>query len=129
LLIESSLEEPEQRQTRIITGNPHHVLLWLTRAFQHALPCGNSKYRKRLAAVLYHVWRSEMKNINAIVGRGLLSLIVIFAAEAAFASNDKPRSQASMECSKQADAKGLHGKTRKEFRANCKKEFKPKAGN
>jgi hypothetical protein len=29
----------------------------------------------------------------------------------------------SIECSKQADAKGLHGKERKKFRAHCKKEL------
>jgi psiF repeat len=32
----------------------------------------------------------------------------------------------SIECSKQADAKGLHGKPRKTFRATCKKELKKK---
>lgn len=31
------------------------------------------------------------------------------------------RSAASLECSKQADAKGLHGKERHKFRATCKK--------
>ncbi|MBN8961850.1 MAG: phosphate starvation-inducible protein PsiF [Rhizobiales bacterium] len=31
------------------------------------------------------------------------------------------RSAASLECSKQADAKGLHGKARHKFRAECKK--------
>jgi psiF repeat len=34
---------------------------------------------------------------------------------------DKPRSAESLECSKQADAKGLHGKDRKKFRSECKK--------
>ena len=29
----------------------------------------------------------------------------------------------SIECSKQADAKGLHGKERKKFRAECKKNL------
>lgn len=33
----------------------------------------------------------------------------------------KPRSAESLECSKEADAKGLHGKARKKFRAECKK--------
>jgi hypothetical protein len=33
----------------------------------------------------------------------------------------KPRTAASLECSKEADAKGLHGKERKKFRAECKK--------
>lgn len=32
----------------------------------------------------------------------------------------KPRTAVSLECSKQADAKGLHGKERKKFRAQCK---------
>ena len=31
------------------------------------------------------------------------------------------RSAVSMDCSKQADAKGLHGKERHKFRATCKK--------
>ena len=30
-------------------------------------------------------------------------------------------SAASLECSKEADAKGLHGKDRKKFRSECKK--------
>jgi hypothetical protein len=34
-----------------------------------------------------------------------------------------PRSAGSMECSKQADAKGLHGKARKHFRSKCMKEL------
>ena len=33
----------------------------------------------------------------------------------------KPRTEISLECSKQADAKGLHGKERHKFRAECKK--------
>ena len=37
----------------------------------------------------------------------------------------KPRSADSIECSKQADAKGLKGKERKKFRRDCKKEAKP----
>jgi len=34
---------------------------------------------------------------------------------------EKPRTAASLECSKEADAKGLHGKERKKFRSECKK--------
>ncbi|MCK1716242.1 PsiF family protein [Bradyrhizobium sp. 141] len=34
----------------------------------------------------------------------------------------KERSAESLECSKQADAKGLKGKERKKFRRECKKE-------
>jgi psiF repeat len=33
-------------------------------------------------------------------------------------------SAASTECSKEADAKGLHGKERKKFRSDCKKAAK-----
>jgi hypothetical protein len=38
---------------------------------------------------------------------------------AATTTAKKPRSAASMECSKEADAKGLHGKERKKFRKDC----------
>lgn len=33
----------------------------------------------------------------------------------------KPRTAISLDCSKQADAKGLHGKPREKFRNDCKK--------
>lgn len=36
----------------------------------------------------------------------------------------KERSAESLECSKQADAKGLHGKERKKFRSECVKSAK-----
>lgn len=36
----------------------------------------------------------------------------------------KERSAESLECSKQADAKGLHGKERKKFRSDCIKTAK-----
>lgn len=35
----------------------------------------------------------------------------------------KVHSPASIECSKQADSKGLHGKERVKFRAECKKTY------
>jgi psiF repeat len=38
----------------------------------------------------------------------------------------KQRTAASLECSKEADAKGLHGKERKKFRAECKKAAEEK---
>lgn len=37
---------------------------------------------------------------------------------------EKPRSPESLECSKQADEKGLHGKERHKFRSECMKEAK-----
>ena len=40
---------------------------------------------------------------------------------------EKPRTAASLECSKEADAKGLHGKKeRKPFMRQCKKDAKAK---
>ena len=46
------------------------------------------------------------------------------AATAPAAKMDKKpvvHTAASLECSKEADAKGLHGKERKKFRSDCKK--------
>ena len=40
---------------------------------------------------------------------------------------EKPRTAASLECSKEADAKGLHGKERRKFRSDCKKAAAAKA--
>jgi len=40
---------------------------------------------------------------------------------------EKPRTAASLECSKEAYAKGLHGKERKKFRSECKKGGTDKA--
>ena len=51
------------------------------------------------------------------------------AAAPAAKMDKKPveHSAASLECSKEADAKGLHGKERKKLRSDCKKEAKDKA--
>jgi hypothetical protein len=40
---------------------------------------------------------------------------------------EKPRSAASLECSKEADAKGVHGKERKKLMSECKKTAKDSA--
>jgi hypothetical protein len=40
---------------------------------------------------------------------------------------EKPRSAASLECSKEADGKSLHGKDRKKFMSECKKAAKDSA--
>jgi hypothetical protein len=37
------------------------------------------------------------------------------------AMDQKPHSAKSIECSKRADAKGLHGKARHKFRSECKR--------
>ena len=77
-----------------------------------------------------------MANIcSRAVGVGVASLLLIGAA---FAQSTAPapvpttktaptakppveHSAASIACSKQADAKGLHGKERKKFRSECKR--------
>ena len=40
---------------------------------------------------------------------------------------EKPRTAASLQCSKDADAKGVHGKERKTFMSDCKKAAKDAA--
>jgi hypothetical protein len=61
------------------------------------------------------------------------SLLAPLAAGTAFAQTTapaapttKPRSAASTECSKRADAQKLHGQARRKFRASCKKELAKK---
>jgi len=49
------------------------------------------------------------------------------ASPAPAAKAEKPRTAASIECSKEADAKGLKGKERKKFRSQCKREAADKA--
>ncbi len=46
------------------------------------------------------------------------------AATATTTKAPKQHSAESLECSKQADAKGLHGKERKKFRSECIKSAK-----
>ena len=60
------------------------------------------------------------------------ALLILGTGTASAATDTKPKvatlhSPESIECSKQADAKGLHGAERKKFRAKCKKELKGKA--
>jgi psiF repeat len=40
---------------------------------------------------------------------------------------EKPRTAASLECSKEADTKGVHGKERKKFMSECKMAAKDAA--
>jgi hypothetical protein len=52
-----------------------------------------------------------------------LTVAAIFAyatSVPAHAMDPKPRSAKSIECSKRADEKGLHGKARHKFRSECK---------
>ena len=54
----------------------------------------------------------------------VLGISATNAASTTKAKTTPAHSPESIECSKQADAKGLHGKERKEFRSKCKKELK-----
>ena len=45
-------------------------------------------------------------------------------AAAPAAKTEKPRSAASLECSKEADTQGLHGKKRHKFMSKCKRDAK-----
>ncbi len=77
----------------------------------------------------------KLSILAAALGFGLLLSGSAFATDAAAPSPspsgammmkpDKAAMEArSQQCSKEADAKGLHGKARKEFRAKCKKGLK-----
>jgi hypothetical protein len=62
--------------------------------------------------------------MKTLITATLLSFVIGTATAFAQApAAPKPtRSAISIECSKQADAKGLHGKDRAKFRAACKKK-------
>jgi invasion protein IalB len=70
---------------------------------------------------------SSMKNASKIA---LFTVVGALCLSPALAQNagtpaasamTKQHSPQSIECSKEADAKGLHGKERKKFRRECKK--------
>ncbi len=92
-----------------------------------------------------------IKTLNAMAVGLAAGMLLCFAPAASFAQTTQPatppaaksstpskstpssttstqRSTVSMECSKEADAKGLHGKARKEFRSECKKNAMGKQG-
>lgn len=67
-----------------------------------------------------------MTTINSALATAAIVFAIGFsgaASAAAVAKVAKVHSPESIECSKQADAKGLHGKERKTFRATCKKQL------
>lgn len=64
-----------------------------------------------------------MKSLKILMA----AITLAVASTAALAKTNGVHSAASIECSKQADAKGLHGAERKKFRAQCKKDLKAKA--
>lgn len=68
-----------------------------------------------------------MKSLNALAAVAAAALLIgagaVMAKEAKTAEA-KVHTPESIECSKQADAKGLHGKERQKFRSECKKQLK-----
>ena len=60
-----------------------------------------------------------MQKLMILAGTAAFALSL--AAPTAQAAVSKPHSAISLECSKEADAKGLHGKKRKAFREHCKR--------
>jgi hypothetical protein len=64
---------------------------------------------------------------NTLIALLLAGLLAPGSAALAQTKDQPTRSAASLECSKQADEKGLHGKARKTFRAKCLKSTKNKS--
>ena len=60
--------------------------------------------------------------LRVIIGSTAAILMLAGAVHAQPAKTQ--RSAASLECSRQADEKGLHGKARKKFRYKCLKQAK-----
>ena len=66
--------------------------------------------------------------MRTLVIAAIASLIGAGAAQAQTTKPaEKPHSAASLECSKQANEKGLHGKARRSFRSKCIKDMKSKS--
>jgi hypothetical protein len=64
-----------------------------------------------------------MQRLVLLAAAATVSVFCASAVAQAAAKAPPPRSAASLECSKQADAKGLHGKARHSFRAKCKRNL------
>jgi hypothetical protein len=67
------------------------------------------------------------KPVGAIAIAVLFSAAGTASAQVTDKSPSKARSAASLECSRQAQEQGLHGKARKKFRKKCMKDMKNKA--
>jgi hypothetical protein len=63
--------------------------------------------------------RRSIKVFAALLGITLLANVAF--PDSAFALIGRSKQAISKSCSQQADAKGLHGKARKAFRAKCKR--------
>jgi hypothetical protein len=76
-----------------------------------------------MTAFLGYLARKEVIMRHPLATLCLSLLMSMGLAQAATKAKDPPeRSAKSLECSKQADANGLHGKERHKFRSKCKKE-------
>ncbi len=66
----------------------------------------------------------SMKTVAAVAAAMMMTIGggVAVAKDAKKPATPVVHSAASIACSKEADAKGLHGKERKKFRAHCKKD-------
>jgi hypothetical protein len=57
---------------------------------------------------------------------GIATAFLATTVVAAVQTKAQARTAQSLDCSKQADAKGLHGKERKAFRSHCLHDMKAK---
>ncbi|AGK58865.1 hypothetical protein HYPDE_35968 [Hyphomicrobium denitrificans 1NES1] len=64
-----------------------------------------------------------MKTVAAAAAMMVIGSGVALAKDAKKPATPVVHSPESIQCSKEADAKGLHGKERKKFRAECKKNL------
>jgi hypothetical protein len=66
----------------------------------------------------------SMKTVAAVAAAMMaVGSSVALAKDAKKPATPVVHSPESIQCSKEADAKGLHGKERKKFRAHCKKDL------
>jgi hypothetical protein len=69
----------------------------------------------------------KMRAFVLLVGAVALSAAAAFAQGSTKSkTSPTPRTAISIECSKQADAKGLHGKARRSFRGKCRRDLAKK---
>ncbi len=70
-----------------------------------------------------------MRTLLLLTGAAALALsgAVAFAQSSVKSkASAATRSATSLECSRQADVKGLHGKTRRSFRSRCRRDLERK---
>ena len=102
---------------QIIRQIPHEA----NRVSRHLLPNAGRQQPGHITREI-HVKYAAWLIILGFTGGSFLLLVQPSTARAA-----SRLSGISAECSKQADAKGVHGKARKHFRAECKRGYKSNA--